>query len=305
LRDLARKNMAEDEILARFQSCLRYHKARPWKKPLLNPVRFLGNQFRKYGLDFRRPGSVHPVRAFHFPQFNIVQGELVSEQIASYCLFEPELTEAFLHLIGPGEVVMDIGMHLGYFATLFAVLVGQRGEVHAFEPTPATREIGKLNTRRFPQIKVHPLAVWSSARTLILRDYGLHWMGFNSVTKIKLDQEPATPKEIEVRTVTLDAFSSDLGKRIALLKIDAESAEREIVAGGKALIERDRPLISVEVGDQSASKESRLLVNDLTALGYVPWEFGAGGFRRHEPRERYSYDNLIFAPADRELKATV
>jgi FkbM family methyltransferase len=295
--------MPDLDILTRFQRCLRYQKARSWQKPLMNPGRFFANQFRKYGLDFRRAGSVQTVPVFHLPEFAIVQGELVSQQIASYSLFEPELTEAFLHLIEPGQVVLDIGMHLGYYATLLAVLVGEKGQVHAFEPTPTTREIGLLNTRRFPQIQVHPLAVWSSARTVVLRDYGLRWMGFNSLSKIKMEEEPAAPKEIEVQAVTLDQFSSSLqGKRIALLKIDAESAEREIICGGRELIERDRPLISVEVGDTSNSRESRLLVNDLTALGYLPWEFHSGQFHPHEPRESYAYGNLIFAPASRKLQ---
>jgi FkbM family methyltransferase len=298
--------MPETEILARFESCLRYQQARSWQKPLLSPGRFLANQLRRYGLDFHRPGSVHQVRAFHVREFNVVQGELVSQQIASYSFFEPELTGAFLHLVKPGEVVLDIGMHLGYYATLFAVLVGERGEVHAFEPTPTTREIGELNTRKFPQIKVHPVALWSSARRMVLRDYGLRWMGFNSVTSIKLEEEPAPAREIEVKAVTLDQFSAELkpGSKVALMKIDAESAERDILAGGRNLLERDKPLISVEVGDHSASRESRQLVEDLMGMGYLPWEFKGGRFSRHQPLEIYAYDNLVFAPSGTVLEAT-
>ncbi|MFO1499640.1 MAG: FkbM family methyltransferase [Verrucomicrobiota bacterium] len=295
--------MATPDLLGRFQSCLRYKRARSWQKPLIDPRRFFANQLRKHGIPKRTAGALEVTPTFHFPEFTSVQCELVSEEIASYSLFEPDLTEAFLRLVETGETVIDIGMHLGYYSTLFAVLVGHGGQVHAFEPTPSTRQFARHNTSRFPQITVHPLAVWSSSRTLQLRDYGVEFMGFNSLFSAKLDEEPARPKEIEVQTITLDQFRASLPQeqRVSVLKIDAESAERDIIAGGRQLIQRDQPVISVEVGDRESVKESRLLNEDLVALGYAPWEFRSGRFQRHQMRQTYTYGNLIFAPASVSL----
>ena len=201
----------------------------------------------------------------------------------------------------PGGVVVDIGMHLGYYTTLFAGLVGSEGQVHAFEPTPSTREIAARNVRPFPQVSVHPEAVWSVVRTLSFRDYGPQWMAFNSFTNAKADGAPE-PKLFEVTTTTLDEFHSTLNRPVALLKIDAESAEAEIIAGGRALLAADRPLISLEVGDSDGAPTGRSLVELLCGLGYVPWEFRDGGFHKHEARGVYAYDNLIFAPSSRELR---
>jgi FkbM family methyltransferase len=289
--------MLDFELWNRFRTCVRYQRAPSWQKPLLSPKRFLANQARKRRLAKVDCGALSTTRAFHFPDFTVVDGEMVSQQIISYGVYEPELTEAFLRLIRPGDVVLDIGMHLGYYATVFAVLVGGTGEVHAFEPTPSTREIATRNTNRFPQIRVHPVAVWSSAQMVVLRDYGPQWMGFNTLTKGKLNEEPTAPKEINVSAVTLDAFRSSLSRPIALIKIDAESAEREIIRGGRELLRQDNPLLSVEVGDRTDSLESRELLEDLLTLGYTPWEFSGGHFSRHQARDRYSYDNLIFAPS--------
>ena len=290
--------MPDPELMRRFQRRLRYQQARSWQKPLLDPGRFVANQLRKYGVPRREVGSVYGASTFYLPEFSVVEGEMVSQEIASYSVFEPALTAAFLHLVQPGQVVLDIGMHLGYYATLFAVLVGSEGRVHAFEPTPSTRELARRNTDRFPQIAVHPLALWSSSGTLSLRDYGVKWMGWNSLRTAKLDEEPVTPKQIDVKTTTLDEFRGTLPEnpRVALIKIDAESAERDIIAGGKGLLRKDQPLISVEVGDHQGSKESRRLVEDLRALDYMPWEFKGGQFVPHQPRNQYTYDNLVFAP---------
>lgn len=295
--------MSAPELLGQLHRCLRYQQARPWQKPWINPRRFLRNQLDKFGFLSGAPASIRAVNAFHLADFAVVNGEGVSQEIASYGFFEPALTEAFLRLIRPGQIVLDIGMHVGYYTTLFALLVGEQGQVHGFEPTPSTREIALRNTSRFSQIQVHPFAVWSSPQTLRFRDFGPQWMAFNSSGRSKLESDPVPPKLIDVQTTTLDQFRQSLERPVSLVKIDAESAEREIIAGGKSLIETDHPIITVEVGDQKNSTESRRLVDDLIALGYVAWEFQSRSFQRHRLREVYGYDNLIFAPADQDISS--
>ena len=295
--------MSAPDLLQELQRCLRYQQAKAWEKPWIDSRRFVTNQLLKFGLIGGRPGSTGAADAFHLRNFAIVTGEAVSQEIACYGFVEPRLTEALLRLVEPGQVVVDIGMHLGYYATLLALLVGERGEVHGFEPTSSTRQIAQWNTRRFPQIRVHPFAVWSSVTTIRFRDYGPQWMAFNTSSKSKLGSDPVVPQEIEVQTTTLDQFRASLNKRISLMKIDAESAEREILAGARGLLKEDRPIITVEVGDPDQSNDSRKLVNDLMAMDYAPWDFADGRFHVHRPREVYTYDNLIFAPADRDLSA--
>ncbi len=293
---------ASTSLESRFRKCLRYRTAASWQKPFVNPRRFIRNQLGKLGVA-APPGSLGKTQAFHVAPFFVVNGEAVSNEIISYGLFEADLTEAFLRLLKPGQVAVDVGMHVGYYATLFATLVGTEGAVHGFEPTPSTRQIAEENTRRFPQITVHPFAVWSSHGSVQLRDYGSQWMAFNTLAKGKLEAEPCVPKPIEVQTTTLDDFRQRIGRQISLIKIDAESAEREILKGAQRLLASDRPIISVEVGDEGDSRDSRRLADDLLALDYRPWDFRNGQFLRHQLKEVYSYDNLIWAPLSRDLSA--
>src|SRR5262245_45605951 len=241
--------MSLSDLQREFDVCRRYRTAKSWQKPLLNPHRFFVNQFRKYGVIRTRLGALREVESFHLPRLTVVDGEAVSEQIVAYGIYEDSLTESFLRLIKPGQVVVDIGMHLGYYTTLFACLVGEGGQVHAFEPTPSTREIAERNVECFPQIEVYPFAVWSTETTLTFRDYGPRWMAFNSFTAAKLETGPPEPKLLEVQTTTLDRFRDKLDANVSLIKIDAESAEQEILVGARNLLAHDRPILSVEVGD--------------------------------------------------------
>ncbi len=292
--------MAETRLRNKFNKCLRYQRAKSWQKPLLDPVRFLRNQFW-FRKGPRETGETRWVAAFHLPRFKVVNGETVSGGIAAYGIFEPELTAAFLRLVEPGWVVADVGMHLGYYTTLFASLVGPSGFVHAFEPTPSTRELASANVGQFTNIRVHPLAAWSSAQKLTFHDYGPQWMAFNSFTAARVKAGPPQPREFTVETISLDAFRLELDRKIALIKIDAESAEQEILKGAQQLLKTDRPLVSLEVGDFDGSPASRRLVEMLQQTGYRAWEFSADRFVAHQARANYEYDNLVFAPLGSDL----
>ena len=269
-------------------------------KPLLNPCRFIRNQIRQKRRN--TVGTVETVDTFHVQDFTIVAGETVSEGLACYGIMEPELTEAFLHLVKPGQTTVDIGMHLGYFTTLFAGLVGPSGKVHAFEPTPSTREIAARNTERFSNVTVHPNAMWSHHETMTFHDYGLAHMAFNSVTAARLDHEVLSVREHQVEAISLDEFREQLASRIDIIKIDAETAEEQILQGARNLLKTDQPIVTLEVGDEGTeSGRSRKLIETLALMDYEAWEFAQGRFFKHVLQDNYTYDNLIFAPSERSL----
>lgn len=292
--------MPHPALLERFQRCLEYKQASSWRKPFINPSRFLANQLRTRKKSSLPPGSTRRTSVFHQNDFTVVEGEGVSCEIESYGVFEEALTEAFLRLIHPGQTVVDIGMHLGYYTSLFATLVNESGAVHAFEPTPSTRLLALNNVGRFPHVTVHSEAVWSDVGILDFRDYGVGWMAFNSFTNAKSSDVPA-PVVFQVHTITLDVFRRSISRPVALIKVDAESAESRILVGAEQTLLTDQPLVTLEMGDTEGSVESRALVDLMAAKGYAPWEFVSGRFNHHTPRRTYGYDNLIFAPQHRDL----
>jgi len=289
------------QLRQEFDRCALYLRAHSWQKPFLDPSRFIRNQWRGRTGAGKPLGQSVRISAFHLTPFTIVSGEGVSECIAAYGLFEAELTAAFLRLIKPGQVVLDIGMHVGYYSTLFAQLAGPTGQVHAFEPTPSTRAIAADNVGRFPNLTVHPDAVWSDSRQMEFNDFGAEHMGFNSFREARLDGPKLLPVKILVQTITLDAFRERLEQPVALVKVDAESAERNIIEGAQQLLRTDRPLVTLEVGDFGPGDQSAKLIQFIESSNYRTWEFKNNRFVPHQRRTVYEYDNLIFAPTEYDL----
>lgn len=273
---------------------MRYRTASKWQKPIVNPYRFLRNQIRK-GLLKVGPAGMSRVPTVQRSNFRVIDGEWVSEEIAGYGVYEPELTEAFIRIVEPGSVVVDVGMHLGYYSTLFAELVGDDGLVVAFEPTPSTRAFAAFNTEHYPIINVRPEALWSEETIINFNDYGLRWMAFNGTKEAKLPIQDELLRTIKVNCVKLDDYVAKIGRRVALVKIDAENAELEILKGGEKFLKRDKPLLSLEVGDGAGGSNSSQAVAFAVSLGYKLWEVTSKGLVEHESKDRYSYGNLILS----------
>jgi len=75
--------------------------------------------------------------------------------------YEPEKTQAIEHVVRPGDVVFDIGAHVGYYTVLMAQIVGDAGQVIAFEPRKINRDFLKrhLKVNRCANVTVREACV--------------------------------------------------------------------------------------------------------------------------------------------------
>lgn len=64
-------------------------------------------------------------------------GDLVGRVVAVSGIWEPSATAIVRDLLAPGDVVVDIGAHVGCFSLLASGAVGPAGRVFALEPSPA------------------------------------------------------------------------------------------------------------------------------------------------------------------------
>ena len=234
----------------------------------------------------------------------VILPERVSLSIYRYGFFEEDLTKIVLEHLKPGMTFLDVGSHFGYFTLLSSFIVGDEGRIHAFEPSPLSYKVLKVNVETMENVCANNLAVSSKEGNVSIRDYGIRFCAYNSLYNVKLDKvKKAKPKSLRMRTHNIECIALDnyiYAKNIKpdFIKIDAEGSEYEILHGLKRTLTEIKPIVSIEVGDAiidevSHSKDN---VTYLLELGYQAYEYNKGKIVKHEARKQYEYDNILFLP---------
>jgi len=241
------------------------------------------------------------VRTFWNQDMSVIIPERVSLCIYRYGFFEEDLTGMVLQYLKPGMTFFDIGAHFGYFTLLASFLVGSKGQVHSFEPTPSTFSILQSNTSETDNVFLNNCAVSSEKKQVLLNDCGLEYCAFNSIYKTRLPNKTLSKlriKEFATECISIDDYIKEKGVVPNFVKIDAERAEYEILVGMEKTIKSFHPIISLELGDEvsdiAGSKEA---INFLMKNDYLPYEFKDGNIFKHEvQKEDYKYNNILFLP---------
>ena len=155
---------------------------------------------------------------------------------------EPWIAKLAQDLINPGDVVYDIGAHVGYTCLLFAQRLAGRGVVHAFEVLPLTVEFLRktVQANEFNNIVVHEVGLGLSTQMLELA------IGPTAMTDIY-----STPRENERTELCKIASLDEYVKQNklpppSLVKIDIEGAEIDCLKGGCELINKYKPIMLIE-----------------------------------------------------------
>jgi FkbM family methyltransferase len=110
--------------------------------------------------------------------------------------------------------------------------------------------------------------------------------------------------EISVQITSLDKFTVEHNvESVDFLKVDVEGAEMMLIAGAESLLtKRPRPVVQFEFADgrsQEYGYRASEIATSLESRGFSWFEFAEGSIRPHEPRQSYSYLNLIGVPEER------
>lgn len=148
---------------------------------------------------------------------------------------EPFQLSLMLDLIAAGDLVADVGAHLGYFSFFFQFEVESEGKVVAFEPFPALFDLLKLNTREDWVIREN-CAVGEFQGIVLLRE--AEFWGDNRVAiHNKLDHRPFQ----KVRQTSLDEYFKDsFWGELKLAKVDVQGYDGNVISGARDLMEKER-----------------------------------------------------------------
>lgn len=219
-----------------------------------------------------------------------------------YGFFEANLTNFLLNFIKEGDTFLDVGAHVGYYSVLASSLAGSEGQVHSFEPTPRTFNTLKNNVKNKLNVTVNNNAVLDKETEIEFVDYGPKYSAFNSFQKRNTDYMKflSKPEKIKVKTISLDKYCKSRNLIPDFIKIDAEGAEYLILQAMLDIVKNIKPVITIEVAGEEEWKDNcSQSIAFLKANGYLAYEMDLNGYiHKHEQKETYSYDNLLFAHPD-------
>lgn len=155
---------------------------------------------------------------------------------------EPELCH-LQEFLASGDVFVDVGANVGVFTVKAAKEVGDAGVIIAIEPFVETAlQLSKnVKANGFSNVRVRNFCLGRETRQARLH---LNKSKPNSFSLIP----SGDVESVSVICVSLDDLCRwEALERLDYLKIDAEGAEADVLAGAQETIRRFRPIVQVEV----------------------------------------------------------
>jgi FkbM family methyltransferase len=212
--------------------------------------------------------------------------------------WEPALSQVIRSVVKPGDLCLDVGSHKGYVSCVMAQAVGTHGRVLAFDPDPRLGKQFQENVAKndFSQVRYFDCALSDKEDRI---EFNLtNTLGWSTSFPSYL-AKPDVVKKIKVQTKTVDQMVSTYGdgRKLSLVKIDAEGAEVLIWRGMEKTLDASSPVIAIEIGFSALEAGGFSLDRfhqELSAKGYtemfalrapllrsraslVPYDFRKGG----------------------------
>ena len=183
-------------------------------------------------------------------------------------LYERATSLLAVSALRPGDIVIDIGAHVGFFSTLCRLATGPDGAGFAFEPLPDTfrRLRDNLAINEFSNVLALPLALSDRSGSAVF-----HIDPNNEGESTLIVKPQAETCEVEVSTLD-ECFAAGFAQRPRLMKIDVEGVELRVLQGGKQFFADSAPdvvICELSRGALAADGASENALRDFfVARGY-------------------------------------
>ena len=160
--------------------------------------------------------------------------------VSHYGTYEELEAKIMEEKITAGSIVVDVGANIGLHTLNMARIVGNTGQVFAFEPDPSNFEILRKNVKinNYQNIILEEKAVGDKHGrvTLYQSDHpGNHRL---------FPQTKQAKGEVEVELTSLDKYfiDSNLAEKINFIKIDVEGLEFSVLNGMKNILKNNKKI---------------------------------------------------------------
>ncbi len=207
-------------------------------------------------------------------QFELDLRDRQPREIYLFDTYEKNCMRWLRKCLRPGMVFVDAGANLGIYSLTAASCVGQKGEVHAFEPHPENFDRLARNRALNPDlqsiVRINRLGLGQSFETTLLYHSTLSQSGLPSaVRRFEKDETSC-----EMNVTSLDAYADANGLHaIDLLKIDIEGYEMQALLGAQRLLSQKRPMtVIIELNEETARMAGTSVQEEICFLEKLGFE---------------------------------
>ncbi len=199
-------------------------------------------------------------------------------------------TEYIYHLpklISKGGVAIDIGANLGYYTRPLSDIVGECGEVHSVEPVPVIFDVLRRNVAGRRNVVLHNVALGEQECEVTMCNDSVAECGYFGTGRNGVGQGKSESSiEFRAKMVRGSELFGNL-ERLDLIKCDIEGYEMVVIPEMLEIIERHRPVVLIETGDEQRKE----IVKIFTRLNYRAFTLELG---EEIPLNRASKKDIIF-----------
>lgn len=179
-----------------------------------------------------------------------------------------EISRALRHFLSPGDTFLDIGAGAGYFSALASDIVGPRGHVYSFEPSPVKSPALDKMVRNNPSSNIVVNSFGLSNEEAV-HNYYFRNNGDYPVDSLFNEFSKPSDRVAQITTKRLDDYLLDKQiTNIGLIKIDVEGYEYFVLDGLRRFWELtdERPPIVCEIMHYAYQQVDALSLESLQAL---------------------------------------
>lgn len=190
----------------------------------------------------------------------------IFKQLALDKTREKEATKVMMEFIKPGDIILEAGANIGYYALMEAKILNGNGKIFAIEPEPHNFELLNKNIRlnNFENI-VETSQLAFSDTTGNLPFYVSKHSNLHSFIKPKKEFSI-----LSIATKTIDDFISDKKEKINFIRMDVEGYECKIIKSMGSFLKQNGPLkLFIELHPHLVLPEEMLvLLKELQINGF-------------------------------------
>lgn len=203
-------------------------------------------------------------------------GEGIDFAIFLFGSFEPTTVRAYSQLVRPGGVVLDIGANIGAHTLHLARLVGDTGQVYAFEPTQFAFDKLLANIALNPELRAR-----ITPRQYLLTDTDVahteqnifsSWPLVDASSELHAKHLGCLKSTQGAESGSLDGFIAKNGiQKVDFIKMDVDGNEVGVLGGAEQFLRQHHPPILMELCPYALNEAGttlRALLDILRQAGY-------------------------------------